>query len=167
MLAIETHPHKLFIPINATVLILGTFPGKHNVQVEGQDEWFYSSKRNQFWTIIRRVYQEELKTTAEKKELFTRKGIAIGDIFLKIKRVENNNSDSSLEVIEYNDKEIEKAILENSLNIVFTTSHFVAKEFKKLFPAFKKIEALPSPSPRYARMTLEDKIAFYKKKLPP
>lgn len=166
MLEIETHPHKLFVPPNATVLILGTFPGKNNVQVEGQDEWFYSSKRNQFWTIIRGVYEEELKTTAEKKELFTLKRIAIGDIFLKIKRIENNNSDSSLEVIEYNGKEIEKAIEQNSFNFVFTTSQFVAKEFKKLFPTIKNIDALPSPSPRYARMSLDEKITIYKEKLP-
>ena len=163
---IETHPHKLFVPPNATILILGTFPGKHNVQVEGQDEWFYSSKRNQFWNIIRSVYQEELKTTTKKKDLFSRKGIAIGDIFLKIKRKENNNSDSSLEIIEYNDKEIEKAMSDHSFRAIYTTSQFVEKEFKKLFPYIKNIEALPSPSPRYARMTLEDKIAVYKEKLP-
>ncbi len=166
MLEIETHPHKLFVPPNATVLILGTFPGKDNVQVEGQDEWFYSSKRNQFWTIIRGVYNEELSTIAQKKELFTRKRIAIGDIFLKIKRKENNNSDTSLEVIEYNDKEIEKVLKENFIDNVFTTSQFVAKEFKKLFPTFKNIEALPSPSPRYARMSLEEKISNYEDKLP-
>lgn len=166
MQEIETHPHKIFVPTKATVLILGTFPGKHNVQVEGQNEWFYSSKRNQFWTIIRGVYEEELKTTSEKKDLFMRKGIAIGDIFLRIKRKENNNNDSSLEVIEYNDKEIEKAISAHSFSAIYTTSQFVEKEFKKLFPDIKNIEALPSPSPRYARMTLEDKIAFYKKKLP-
>ena len=165
MQEIETHPHKLFVPPYATVLILGTFPGKHNVRIEGQDEWFYSSKRNQFWTIIRGVYKEELKTTAEKKDLFTRKGIAIGDIFLKIKRKENNNSDTSLEVIEYNDREIEKALQENNFKAIFTTSQFVEKEFKKLFPNWKNIESLPSPSPRFARMTLEEKIAFYKKKL--
>ena len=166
MMEIETHPHKLFVPPNATVLVLGTFPGKNNVQVEGQDEWFYSSKRNQFWTILRGVYEEELKTTAQKKELFARKAIAMGDIFLKIKRMENNNSDSSLEVIEYNDKDIEKALKENSIDAVFTTSQFVAKEFKKLFPNFKNIETLPSPSPRYARMSLVEKISIYKEKLP-
>ncbi len=166
MQEIETHPHKIFVPPHATVLILGTFPGKHNVQVEGQDEWFYSSKRNQFWNIIRGVYKEELKTTAEKKDLFTRKGIAIGDIFLKIKRKENNNSDTSLEVIEYNDKEIEKVLSAHSFSGIYTTSHFVEKEFNKLFPDIKIIEALPSPSPRYARMTIEEKIILYKKRLP-
>lgn len=166
MQEIETHPHKLFVPPNATVLILGTFPGKNNVQVAGQDEWFYSSKRNQFWTILRGVYGEALETTGQKKDLFTRKGIAIGDIFLKIRRKENNNSDTSLEIIEYNDQEIEKALQENHFQSIYTTSQFVKKEFKKLFPDFKDIEALPSPSPRFARMSLEDKIALYKKKLP-
>jgi hypoxanthine-DNA glycosylase len=167
MKEIQTHPHKMFVPLNSTILILGTFPGKSNVQVEGKDEWFYSSKRNQFWSIIRSVYKEELKTTTEKKALFKRKGIAIGDIFLKIKRKENNNSDTSIEVIEYNDKEIEKALKENTFRSIYTTSQFVEKEFKKLFPDWKNTEALPSPSPRHARMTLEEKIAYYKKKLPP
>ena len=166
MQEIETHPHKLFVPHGASVLILGTFPGKNNVQVAGRDEWFYSSKRNQFWTILSGVYGEELKTNADKKDLFTRKGIAIGDIFLKIRRKENNNSDTSLEVIEYNDKEIEKALQEHTFQAIYTTSQFVEKEFKKLFSNYKNIEALPSPSPRYARMNLEEKIAFYKKKLP-
>lgn len=166
MAEIETHPHKLFVPPNSIILILGTFPGKHNVQVNGKDDWFYGSNRNQFWNILQGVYKEDLKTTSEKKDLFTRKGIAIGDIFLKIKRKENNNSDSSLEVIEYNDKEIEKAFRENSFKTIFATSKFVENEFRKLFPEIKNIEALPSPSPRYARMTLEDKIAFYKNKLP-
>lgn len=166
MQGIENHPHKLFVPPGASVLILGTFPGKHNVQVAGLDEWFYSSKRNQFWTIIRGVYEEALETSAQKKDLFRRKGIAIGDIFLKIRRKENNNSDTSLEIIEYNDQEIEKALQENNFRSIFTTSQFVAKEFKKLFPEFKNIEALPSPSPRFARMSLEEKISFYKKKLP-
>ena len=163
---IETHPHKLFVPLNSTVLILGTFPGKNNVQVEGKAEWFYSSKRNQFWTIIRGVYEEELQTVAQKKDLFSRKGIAIGDIFLKIKRKENNNSDNSLEVVEYNDLEILKLLQQNSIKHIFTTSQFVLKEFKKLFPDFKNIDALPSPSPRYARMNMEQKIDFYMKKLP-
>lgn len=166
MQEIETHPHKLFVPKNAKVLIIGSFPGRNNVQVEGQDEWFYSSKRNQFWNIIRKVYQEELNTTAEKKELFTRKGIAIGDLFLKVKRIESNNSDNSLEVIEYNNKAIKKMLKKHSFHFIYTTSKFVEKEFKKIFPKIENVEALPSPSPRYARIKLEDKIAYYKQKLP-
>ncbi|MEO6818597.1 MAG: hypothetical protein ABI204_02630 [Ginsengibacter sp.] len=166
MSVIEAHPHKPFVPQHATVLILGTFPGKNNVSVEGLDEWFYASKRNQFWNIIREVYNKSLLTTEEKKALFNEKGIAIGDIFLKIKRKENNNSDSSLEVVEYNDKALNKIINAHQFKAIYSTSQFVEKEFKKLFPSIKIIESLPSPSPRSARMSLPDKISYYKMKLP-
>lgn len=166
MSEIETHPHEPFVPKNATVLILGTFPGKSNVEVEGRDEWFYASKRNQFWNIIRAVYHSPLLSTTEKKDLFSEKGIAMADIFLKIKRKENNNSDSSLEIVEYNDKALYKIIKVNHFDAIYATSQFVEKEFKKMFPHIKTIESLPSPSPRFARMSLVDKIAFYKKKLP-
>ena len=166
MSEIEIHPHEPFVPKNATVLILGTFPGKSNVKVQGLDEWFYASKRNQFWNIIRGVYNRPLLSTAEKKQLFSEKGIAIGDIFLKIKRKENNNSDSSLEVVEYNDKALREIINSTHLKAIYCTSQFVEKEFKKLFPELNIVESLPSPSPRFARMSLTDKIACYKKKLP-
>ena len=162
----ETHPHTIFIPEKASVLILGSFPGKDNILVEGLDEWFYSAKRNQFWPILRRVYEEALLTTSEKKSLFIRKGIAIGDIYLRIKRKEKTNSDSSLEVVEYNDKAIRKALIKHSFRNIFTTSQSVEKEFKKLFPGINHIQSLPSPSPRYARMSLEKKIAVYKHSLP-
>jgi hypoxanthine-DNA glycosylase len=166
MSEIEIHPHQPFVPKNATILILGTFPGKSNVNVDGLDEWFYASKRNQFWNIIRGVYNKPLLSTAEKKQLFTQKGIAIGDIFLKIRRKENNNSDSSLEIVEYNDKALREIINSHDFKAIYCTSQFVEKMFKKLFPDLKIVESLPSPSPRSARMSLPDKIAYYKKKLP-
>lgn len=166
MSKIEIHPHKLFVPNNARVLILGTFPGKSNVHVKGLDEWFYASSRNQFWKIISEVYNLPLENTAEKKELFSNKGIAIGDIFLKIKRNENNNSDSSLEVIEYNDEVLKETIDSNNFNAIYCTSQFAEKEFRKLFPNSTIVESLPSPSPRFARMSLLDKVSIYKKKLP-
>lgn len=166
MAEIETHPHKPFVPTKAEVLIVGTFPGKHNSSVQGKDEWFYASKRNQFWNIIGGVYNVELHSTEEKKNLFTKHKIAIGDIFLKIRRKEDNNSDSSLEVIEYNDKALEVILKENEFSSILFTSKFVEKEFLKLFPHIKNGECLPSPSPRYARMSLSEKIDYYKNKLP-
>jgi len=45
----ETHPYEPFIPTNAIVLILGSFPGLHQTRRLNQfEEWFYSAKRNQF-----------------------------------------------------------------------------------------------------------------------
>jgi hypoxanthine-DNA glycosylase len=166
MAEIEIHPHKPFVPPNARVLILGSFPGKNHATPLSVDEWFYASKRNQFWNIMRGVYNEELITTEDKKNLFAKHRIAIADVFLKIRRKENNNQDSNLEIVAYNDKALKKILNENKFDAIFFTSKLVEKHFLNLFPSIKNGECLPSPSPRYARMSLEEKINVYKKKLP-
>jgi hypoxanthine-DNA glycosylase len=164
---IETHPFKAFIPRNATIIILGTFPGKDVTHKQlTEDDWFYGTKRNQFWKIISGVYETELSTKKEKQELFKKYGIGIADVFLKVKRTGNNNTDSNLKVVEFNDQEL-KTVLENPrIKKVFFTSKFVAKTFLKLFPEYTFGECLPSPSPRFATMSLAEKIKNYKIKLP-
>ncbi len=167
MIKIEIHPFKPFVPLNAAVLIVGSFPGRDITQSNTHnDKWFYGTKRNQFWDIISLVYDVELKTTKDKKELFRKAGIAIADIFLSVRRKGENNSDTSLEIVSYNDKAIRKVLKNNSFNYIFFTSKFVEKHFMQIFPETKNGESLPSPSPRYARMSKQQKIAYYKKKLP-
>jgi len=164
---IETHPFKAFLPENVTTVIVGSFPGRevtHKVLTE--DEWFYGTKRNQLWKIIAAVYGTELSTKAEKQALFKKHGIGMVDIFLKVKRKENNNTDNNLEVVEYNDKAIKKILKNQNLTSIFFTSKFVEKAFLKLFPEVKIGECLPSPSPRFARMSLQQKIDYYREKLP-
>lgn len=163
---IEIHPHLPFVPPHASVLIIGSFPGRHHVQVSDKDEWFYASPRNQFWPILRQVYTLPLSNTAEKKALFTQKGIAITDIFLKIRRKENTNSDAHIDVVAYNDEAIHQILNSNEFQKVFFTSQLVQRHFMKCFPLAKNGECLPSPSPRYARMSFAEKVAWYKKKLP-
>lgn len=164
---IEIHPFKAFVPENATTLIVGSFPGREVThRVLDKEEWFYGSKRNQLWKIISGVYKTDLQTRTEKQNLFKAHGIGMVDIFLRIKRKEDNNMDSTLEVIEFNDKEI-TIILQNPLiKKIFFTSKFVEKKFLELFPDVKIGECLPSPSPRYARMSMTEKINYYKSKLP-
>jgi len=164
---IETHPFQPFIPTNATILIVGSFPGRDITQKElEKDDWFYGTKRNQFWNIISGVYNIELKNAADKKELFTIKGIAIADIILKARRNAVSNSDINLEVIAYNDKSIKNILAYTSFQHIFYTSRFVEKHFLKIFPGIQNGECLPSPSPRYARMSIKEKITYYKKILP-
>ena len=164
---IETHPFKAFIPGNVTVLIVGSFPGREIThRVLREDEWFYGSKRNQLWKIISGVYGIDLQTKTEKQNLFKKHGIGMVDIFLRVKRKEDNNMDSSLEVIEFNDKEIETILQNSQIKKIFFTSKFVEKTFLHLFPDIQSGECLPSPSPRYARMSLAEKINYYKLKLP-
>ena len=164
---IETHPFKAFIPENVTVIIVGSFPGREVThKILSDDEWFYGSKRNQFWKIISGAYETGLPTKAQKQDLFKKHGIGLVDIFLKIKRLENNNMDSNLEIVELNDKAI-KIILQNpNIKFIFFTSKYVEKAFMKMFPETKIGQCLPSPSPRYARMSLQEKINYYKLKLP-
>jgi len=167
MIEIETHPFKSFIPINATVLIIGSFPGRQITQKNlNKDDWFYGTERSQFWDIISRVYNVELKNAAEKKDLFNKKGIAIADIILKARRNAINNSDTNLEVIVYNGKALKKVLANTSFKSVFFTSRFVENRVLKIFTGTKNGECIPSPSPRYARMSKAEKIAYYKKKLP-
>jgi len=164
---IETHPFKAFIPENVTVIIVGSFPGREIThKILNEDEWFYGAKRNQFWKIISGVYQQNLVTRSEKQSLFKKYGIGIVDIFLKVKRKGNNNMDQNLEVVEYNDKAIKKILRSHPVKKIFFTSRFVEKAFYQVFPEIKIGECLPSPSPRFARMSLEEKIKIYQQKLP-
>lgn len=164
---IEIHPFKAFIPENVTTVIVGSFPGREVThRFLSEDEWFYGSKRNQLWKIISGVYGTELQTRTEKQSLFKKHGIGMVDIFLKVKRKEDNNMDSNLEVIEFNDKAIKSILKNHNIKKIFFTSKFVEKSFMKLFPDIKIGECLPSPSPRYARMSVAEKINYYKSKLP-
>ena len=163
----ETHPYEPFVPSNSTILILGSFPGLLQTRkLNNFEEWFYSAKRNKFWKIIEAVYSTELQTVADKKKLFSLKGIAITDIILKAKRKQESNLDQHLYEIEYNTQAIKNIIENPKIEKVFFTSQFVEKHFIKLFPDYQKSECLPSPSPRSARISLEDKIKVYKQKLP-
>lgn len=164
---IETHPFTPFVHEEIKYLIIGSFPGKGQTEkIITEEDWFYGAKRNTFWKIMEEVYQTELSTTSAKQKLFTSLKMGIGDIILKAVRIENTNSDSNLQVIEYNDKEIKDILLTNKIETIFFTSHFVQKIVKKFFPDVTNTIVLPSPSPRYARMSFNEKVEVYRKLLP-
>lgn len=162
----ETHPFEAFVPKKMNVLILGSFPGKEQTR-GGLDEnaWFYGAPLNQFWRIMAIAYNRDLKTKAAKQKLFEEAGIGITDIFKLVVRTSGSNLDENLQIEEYNWEAIEK-ILRKHRPMVLCTSRFVEKEFKKKFPAYPAVDVLPSPSPRYFAMTIEQKAEVYKNKLP-
>ena len=163
----KLHPFEIFLPENATVLILGSFPGKEHTRGNiDTDAWYYGARRNQFWKIISEVYGEELNSKQAKQNLFKKHGIAIGDIFLKVNRKDNGNLDTNLIVIENNKESLLHIFKKCPFKKIYFTSKFVEKEFRKLFPEMENCEYLPSPSPRYAAMTKQEKIKYYKTKLP-
>jgi hypoxanthine-DNA glycosylase len=164
---IETHPFEPFVPPGMKYLVVGSFPGKGQTEIDiNSDLWFYSAKRNTFWKILEAVYNIPLKDKKTKLALLTKTKIGIADIILKAIRKSDTNSDTNLEIIELNDLAINEILKSASLTNVFFTSKFVEKLFKKVFPQISNTIVLPSPSPRFATMSLQEKISIYKKYLP-
>lgn len=163
---VEVHPFQAFVPNNIKCLIVGSFPGRDQTQCElNETAWFYGAPRNQLWKILEIVYKKELKNRKEKQELFERAGIGVVDLIKSCIRRNGTNLDENLQIEEYNEEVIEKILKQHQPKVLFT-SRFVEKEFKKLFPYYKDIDILPSPSPRYFRLRIEDKAKIYQEKLP-
>lgn len=173
---IETHPFGNFVPLNAKYLILGSFTGRQAVKgattADDAYDWFYGTKRNQFWSILEGVYGIELRNKHSKQELFAKLGIAIADIIYQCERKENSNLDANLVNIIYNVKAIAEILESQSIEKILFTSRFVDDRFKKHFKHIINYHSsiylitLPSPSPRYAQMSKEQKIQRYKELLP-
>ena len=165
--SIETHPFAAFIPKNIEYLIIGSFPGKVQADLQlSEEHWFYGAKRNLFWKIIAQVYETPLQGTTSKQNLFIKAKIGITDIILKAIRTENKNSDTNLKIVELNHEAIKAILSSNHIKTIFFTSKFVEKLFRKLFTDVNNTIVLPSPSPRYAKMNLQQKVNVYKKYLP-
>lgn len=168
---IETHAFGDFVPKNTKYLMFGSFTAKKR-DTDLSYDWFYCTKRNQFWTIIEKVYNINLPDKKSKVDLFTKLRIAFSDMILSCERKDNNSSDTNLVDLTYNKVGIRKILAENIIKKVFFSSRFVEKEFKSKFkeminefPNIKFI-TLPSPSPRYAAISKEEKIKRYKEIFP-
>jgi len=173
---IEIHPFGIFVPANTKYLILGSFAGRQAVKgMPYSDEtydWFYGTKTNQFWPIMERVYGVTLKSKENKQELMTRLGIGIADIIYSCERKDGNNLDSNLINIVYALDAITQIFSSKRIKKVFFTSRFVERKFNKVFkniieenPSIELI-MLPSPSRRYAKLTVQEKIFRFSEILP-
>ncbi len=165
---IEKHPFGDFIPKNAKYFLLGSFTGKI---LDNSYDWYYGTKRSQFWKIIENVYSLKLENKEAKQKLFTDLNIAISDIILSCERKSNSNLDNNLINIIFN-KRVEEIITKNKIKKIFFSSRFVEKLFRKHFKDLmsenSEIEliTLPSPSPRYATMNFSEKVKKYQEILP-
>lgn len=166
---IETHPFGNFIPKDCHYLFLGTFTGKIT---DPSYDWFFGTKRNQFWSILENVYKIELKNKSAKQILFNNLQMAITDIILECERNENTNADNNLINIVYNTTAITNIVLKNNIKSIYFSSRMAEKLFKKNFitiiqnnPGISLI-TLPSSSPRYATISKQEKINKYIELLP-
>lgn len=109
-----THSFENFIPANIKYLLLGSFTA-NSLGVDPKYDWFYGSKRNQFWTIIEQVYNISLPDKDSRIKLFTKLSIGIADIIYQCERSKGNSLDNNLINIVYN-PELENILSSNKIN---------------------------------------------------
>lgn len=103
---IEQHPLKPFLPINAHLLMLGSFPPQKK---RWSIDFYYPNWNNDMWRIIgllffndKTYFLNEIEKRFDKERLvrfLSDIGIAIFDTALAIKRLQDNASDKFLEII--------------------------------------------------------------------
>ncbi|MCF2592894.1 uracil-DNA glycosylase family protein [Bacteroides caecigallinarum] len=110
---IEQHPLEPYLPPNASVLMLGSFPPQRK---RWSMDFFYPNLQNDMWRIFGHIFfnNKEHFLTENKKafdkarleEFLTQKGIALYDTATAVIRLQDNASDKFLEVVEPTDIEL-------------------------------------------------------------
>lgn len=103
---IENHPLEPFIPSNARILMLGSFPPKKE---RWSMEFFYPNWINDMWRIVGLVFfgdKDHFADTDAKRfdregiiRFCEEKGIALYDTACQVRRLKDNASDKFLEVV--------------------------------------------------------------------
>lgn len=179
---IEQHPLKPFLPANAKVLMLGSFPPQ---QKRWSMNFFYPNFQNDMWRIMgiiffadknifvdsqgRRFRQEEIMRFAEET------GIAMYDTAEAVQRLRDNASDNYLEIVRSTD--IESLLLQLPLcRAIATTGEKATEEIIRQYGVHKPkigdavllqtgqrslpLYRMPSSSRAYP-LSIEKKAAYY------
>ncbi len=109
---VERHPWGLFVPSNARVLMLGSFPP---LRKRWSMDFYYPNINNDMWRIMGQIYygnKEEFVVPGKKmfdKEkivaFLNEEGIALGDVAKAVVRENGDSSDLHLKVLETIDLE--------------------------------------------------------------
>ena len=107
ILPIEEHPLEPFLPANAKLLMLGSFPPQKK---RWSMDFFYPNLQNDMWRIFGLLFFDDKEhfLLPDKKafnkeyliEFLTEKGIALYDTATSVRRLQDNASDKFLEVVE-------------------------------------------------------------------
>jgi G:T/U-mismatch repair DNA glycosylase len=180
---IEHHPLSPFLPVNAQILMLGSFP-------PSQDRWsmefYYPNFQNDMWRIMGLAFRQdknyfvlpEQKTFDVKKikDFLSEKGIALSDTAKSIIRQKENASDKYLEVVESFDLSELLSAIPQCTTIVTTgqkatdTILFAMEAPEPKMGGFSefnfnrrkmKLYRMPSTSRAYPK-PIEDKATIYK-----
>ncbi len=104
---LEYHPFEPYLPKDARILVMGTFPPKRE---RWSMEFYYPNRINDFWRIMGLIFCGDKNYLYNEKErtfhlhliksLLDEKGIALYDTGYAVKRLKNNASDKFLEIVE-------------------------------------------------------------------
>ena len=179
---IEEHPLEPFLPSNATLLMLGSFPPQKK---RWSMDFFYPNLQNDMWRIFGFLFynNKEYFLLPDKKafdkdkliDFLTEKGIALYDTATSIRRLKDNASDKFLEVIEPTDIRLLLKQLPRCRAIVTTgqkATDIIREQIEVKEPAvggsspfffedrMLRLYRMPSSSRAYP-LSIEKKAAFY------
>ena len=107
MIPLEYHPFEPYVPANAKILIMGTFPPKRE---RWSMDFYYPNRINDFWRIMGVIFygdKDYLYDAGKRtfklpliKALLDEKGIALNDTGHAVRRLKDNASDKFLEIVE-------------------------------------------------------------------
>ena len=149
---IEYHPLKPFLPANAKVLFLGSFPPP---QKRWCMDFFYPNFINDHWRIEGEIWfgdRNKFVDTEHKRfkkdeivAFLNDKGIAFFDTATAVKRLKDNASDAFLEIVEHTDI---RTLLSQipQCHAIATTGEKATSEVCAYF----KVETIPSPNSQVA-----------------
>ena len=180
---IEEHPLEPFLPSNATLLMLGSFPPQKK---RWSMDFFYPNLQNDMWRIFGFLFynNKEYFLLPDKKafdkdkliDFLTEKGIALYDTATSIRRLKDNASDKFLEVIEPTDIRLLLKQLPRCKAIVTTgqkATDIIREQIEVKEPAvggsspfffedrMLRLYRMPSSSRAYP-LSIEKKAAFYR-----
>jgi G:T/U-mismatch repair DNA glycosylase len=180
---IEEHPLEPFLPSNANLLMLGSFPPQKK---RWSMDFFYPNLQNDMWRIFGLIFfgDKEHFLLPHKKafnkdyliEFLNEKGIALYDTATTVHRLQDNASDKFLKVIEATDISLLLKQLPNCKAIVTTgqkATDILCEQLMTKEPAVGKKQAflindrqmylyrMPSSSRAYP-LSIEKKAEVYR-----
>ena len=179
----ERHPLEPFLPQNARILMLGSFPPP---QARWSMFFYYPNWQNDMWRILGHIFYDDrhhFELIGEKRfnkelvvEFCTEQGIALYDTACEVRRLKDNASDKFLEVVTPTDVNALLTALPHCTAIV-TTGQKATDVITELFACeepsigcYRTIDAggrelrfwrMPSSSRAYP-LALEKKAEYYR-----
>lgn len=155
-----THTFPIYINIDSTILILGSFPS-----VKSREQMFYyGHPQNRFFKVLGKIFHEDFHNTVDRKKAFLKKHqIALYDVIEECDI--EGSADSTIKNVTPIDL---KSILEKYPKIkkIGVNGKKASSLFKKYLEKYcsgVSIYHLPSTSPANAKCSLEELIKEYSK----